>query len=62
MTTDRIICRITPAEQDHLTTIAEAIRRAATCHADRFPTRSRALREAIRIAAEQVAGAVPAIT
>ena len=54
MTTDRIICRITAAEQDHLTTIAEALRRTATSHAERFPSRSSALRAAIRIAAEHV--------
>ena len=55
MNIDRIVARISTTEQAALDTIADAIRRDATCHADRFPTRSHALRAAIRIAAEHVA-------
>lgn len=54
MNTDKLVARISAVEQNHLDIIADSIRRTATCHADRFPTRSSTLRAAIRLAAEYV--------
>ncbi|WP_428377972.1 hypothetical protein [Lichenicoccus sp.] len=53
----RIICRINDQDQQRLTLVAEALRLNAASAAEQFPSRSRALREAIRIAAEHLSAA-----
>ena len=55
--TARIICRINAEDERRLTLVAEAMRLKASSAAEQFPSRSRALREAIRMAAELVTAA-----
>ena len=55
---DRVIFRVSSADEDNLVTILDAMRSIAGCYRDRYPTRTKAMREALRIAAMHLSGAV----
>ena len=55
--TDNLIARLSAADAMNLTAVMEGIRRDASESRDRFPTRTKALRRALEIAAAHYAGA-----
>ena len=59
---DRVIIRLTDTDEGHLTAILDTLRLRANCYQERYPTRTRAVREALAIAAAHLAASasVPA--
>ena len=53
--TDKIIARLTGADEVNLTAVMEGLRRGALHGRDRFPTRTKALRLALQLAADHYA-------